>query len=370
MTSDDKRRIVFIAPLPPPFGGIANWTRIVVDGIKKNLNWQVAIADTAPRKRATEGRVLSDRILDGLFSTYRTIRFLKQECKSNIPQVVHVATSGSLALFRDRVILKYLLKHNIPSVYHLHFGRVPEILKGVSWEKRILLKNLKLCSRLIVIDGFTRDALCDVSDSGKVRYIENPIDIDALLAISQGDAIEHKTVIYIGWIVPSKGIAELCQAWKGIYKKHPDWRLELVGPYDSQAVESLVGDCSIGIDLMGELPHDQAMRRLSQSAIAVLPSHTEGFPNFVLEAMALGKPVVGTDVGAIPEMLDDGRGLVVPSRDVGALEHAVERLIVCKEERLEMGISALQYVEEHCAVDRVISRYEGAWLEAMSLSAE
>ena len=66
--------------------------------------------------------------------------------------------------------------------------------------------------------------------------------------------------------------------------------------------------------------HDDAMRMLANAEIFVLPSHTEGFPNAVLEAMALAKAIIASRVGAIPEMLADECGLLIEAKDVSGLK--------------------------------------------------
>ena len=65
---------------------------------------------------------------------------------------------------------------------------------------------------------------------------------------------------------------------------------------------------------------------LSASDVFVLPSYTEGFPNVIIEAMAMGKPIIATSVGAIPEMLDEGCGVVVPPKDADSLQKALQKV--------------------------------------------
>lgn len=360
-----KPRIILVAPVPPPNGGIANWTEIVLRGLGQYTDWKVSHIDTAPRKRITEGRTIINRVFGGLTSIVRTLMSLRKELSDQTDCVVHIATSASLALFRDRVAIDYLRRHGVPAVYHLHFGRTPEILATESWEKKLLLNNIKRCSKVIAIDGFTKAAI-DVEVGGvKTRYIENPIWLDSMHEFEKDGVGDEKKITYVGWVVPTKGIGELCSAWRIIRKTHPDWRLEIIGPYDNKVAASLLGDDWTGIDLTGELPHDQAMRRLAKSSIAVLPSYTEGFPNFVLEAMLLGKAVVGTKVGAMPEMLGEGRGLIIPPADVDTLASALEQLICDESRRREMGALSMNYVRKQCSTQRVVEQYEKVWIEAL-----
>ena len=100
----------------------------------------------------------------------------------------------------------------------------------------------------------------------------------------------------------------------------------------------------------GPKPHDDAVRMMAAADLFTLPSYSEGFPNVVAEAMALGKPILATTVGAIPEMLDIGGpeecGVVVPPREVEPLAAALERLLATEPSyRLEIGKRARQRAE-------------------------
>jgi len=85
------------------------------------------------------------------------------------------------------------------------------------------------------------------------------------------------------------------------------------------------------VQFLGDLPPEEAWSEMLAAQVFVLPTHTEGFPNVILEAMAAGKAMVSTRVGAIAEMLDaDGAepcGLVVEPRAAVALAAALGRLL-------------------------------------------
>jgi glycosyltransferase involved in cell wall biosynthesis len=111
---------------------------------------------------------------------------------------------------------------------------------------------------------------------------------------------------------------------------------------------------------------DQArlFRTLVGSDILVLPSHSEGFPYAVLEAMALGKPVVVSAVGALPEIIavnsDNPCGICVPPGDSAALMDALTRMIADPELRLEMGINGSKSVWAF-DVDHIVRKLVGYW---------
>jgi glycosyltransferase involved in cell wall biosynthesis len=85
-------------------------------------------------------------------------------------------------------------------------------------------------------------------------------------------------------------------------------------------------------------------------------------PNVVLEAMALGRPVVGTRVGGVPELIVDGEtGLLVPPRDESALASAISALLLDGERRRAMGASARRRAQERFSVEAMVSATEAVY---------
>ena len=86
---------------------------------------------------------------------------------------------------------------------------------------------------------------------------------------------------------------------------------------------------------------------LSEAAVSVLPSLSEGTSNTLLESMAAGVPVIATGVGGNPEVIDDGvSGLLVPPRDSAALAAAMGRLLENEDLALRLGQAGMRRVSE------------------------
>ncbi|MEI2724755.1 MAG: glycosyltransferase family 4 protein [Verrucomicrobiota bacterium] len=104
---------------------------------------------------------------------------------------------------------------------------------------------------------------------------------------------------------------------------------------------------------------------MQAAEVFVLPTYTEGFPNVILEAMAAGKAIVSTRVGAIAEMLDaDGEspsGLVIQPRDAGSLANALRQLLSDAELRETLGARARGKVTRCYSTDVVFRRLLDLW---------
>ena len=114
--------------------------------------------------------------------------------------------------------------------------------------------------------------------------------------------------------------------------------------------------------LLGRLPHAEIAALYGRFDIFVLPTHREGFPVSVLEAMAASLPVVATPVGAIPDAVREGReGYLVPVGDALSLEKRLRQLVESPEARRKMGTAARERVERHFCVEVVVAELEALY---------
>ena len=352
-------RLCLIAPYPPPYGGIANWVLLIEQYLKNETDIELSIINTALGKRTTEGRTLWDRVVTNGFKMLGKRRELISIIKDNRPDAIHITTSGELAVIRDIFLLRTAKRYEIPAVYHIRFGRIPEIAGKNTREWKLISKAMRLASTVIAIDKTTLTAIKKHLPEVNAVYVPNPANISKL---PKAGGIVEKSVMFLGWVVKTKGVEELLEAWEAVHKRHADWVLNIVGPYKQEYYHALgVKYSSDGVVFCGEKKHDEAMDLLNKSAIFILPSYTEGFPNSVLEAMALKKPIIATRVGAIPDMLSDGCGVLVQKGCVSDIAEALDALISENSARVVMGEKARKKLEDEYTIEKAIEQYRGYW---------
>jgi len=173
--------------------------------------------------------------------------------------------------------------------------------------------------------------------------------------------------LLIARLLGDKGVREYAQAAKIIKDKYPQAQFDLVGWIDDNpdAIEQQELDNWINAGLFnfwGKL--DDVKPAIAASSIYVLPSYREGTPRTVLEAMAMGRPIITTDAPGCRETVIDGyNGYLVPVKAVEELAAAMERFIVNPALIIEMGKASRQLVEEKFDVNAV----NQSMLEAMGL---
>lgn len=103
--------------------------------------------------------------------------------------------------------------------------------------------------------------------------------------------------------------------------------------------------------------------------IFVMPSLLEGLPIVLLEAMAMMKPIVATDIDGIKEVLDNGKtGLLIPPKNPRALTYAIIDLLCHRDKAYQMGIDARKVVEERFGVDIMVQKVEKVYEELLQLN--
>ncbi|MBQ3593113.1 MAG: glycosyltransferase family 4 protein [Clostridia bacterium] len=351
-------KILLVSPIPPPYGGIANWTVMMLDYVKSTED-VIDTVNIAPKKRSTEGRTLFDRVVVSGFDMLSKRRLLKKKILESKPDVIHMTTSGQLAIFRDILLLKTARKLGVPTVYHIRFGRTAEMVENGSKMWRFFKKAMGLASAVMAIDEKTYGAIKKYVPEANVFCVPNPIDTKKLPPLCEN---VKKQVVFVGWVIETKGVSELVQAWNTVGEKYPDYNLIVVGQASADYLEKLKSQAKVGnIEFAGEMPHDKALDAVNESEVFILPSYTEGFPNAVLEAMALKKCVVATDVGAIPEILDGECGILIKPRSVTEIETALEKVLNDKELRECTSENAQNKVCMRYELKSVYARYKEIW---------
>ena len=139
-----------------------------------------------------------------------------------------------------------------------------------------------------------------------------------------------KLILFVGNLKASKGCLDLLDALPGVLAREPRIRLVMLGNGpDRRAIERHrhALDLDEVVKMPGAVAHAKLPDWFRAADLLCLPSHAEGVPNVVLEAMASGLPVVASRVGGIPEVVPDFAGMLVPAQDRGALAGALHRAL-------------------------------------------
>ena len=250
--------------------------------------------------------------------------------------IVHVNMAERGSVWRKGLVVWIGRAWRVPVVIHCHGADFADYVEGLSPPKRrLLLKTLNAAARIVVLGErwrrfFTDDlGLAPARITVLANAVPDPWRDGAPVTIEEtGDG--PLRILFLGRLGERKGVPELLQALASPALRRAPWRAIFAG--DGEVGRFRTEAVVLGLDqkvrLSGWVDKAGARALLADSDVLVLPSRNEGLPVAILEAMAHGLAVVASDVGAIPDVIDDGdNGLLVAPGDVASLAAALRRLI-------------------------------------------
>ncbi len=207
----------------------------------------------------------------------------------------------------------------------------------------------------------------------KLRWIGNGVDLHRFSPRDDGSAVRRelglpenaRIVGFIGRLVKEKGILELLNAMRLVVDGMPEAHLLVIGdslPSDrDQQTKAMAIDMADQEGLAGHVTflglRDDVHRLLGAVDAVTLPSHREGFPRSIIEAMAAGKPVVATNIRGCREAIVDGEtGFLVPVSDVHALASSLGKLLSDHDLAKRLGMQARERAVELFDEQKVLDR--------------
>jgi glycosyltransferase involved in cell wall biosynthesis len=244
----------------------------------------------------------------------------------------------------------------IPALTHVRF---PDRLSGFSWFLRSGFTRA-----LFVSEALQADAMedCGTLFDGKSEVLHDGVVLPPPVAEAERLSLRHElglpelapVVALTGQVSEVKGIWEFVEAARLLVTRGTDATFVVLGD-DLKGHGALRLSMEERVAALGLASHfrflgfrNDAPRLIPAFDIVAVPSHIEPLGNATLEAMAVGRPVVGSRVGGIPEMVVDGQtGRLVPPRDPSALAEAVGSLVESPEICRHYGLAARLRAESH-----------------------
>lgn len=234
--------------------------------------------------------------------------------------------AGWVARKKDKPLVLTALGCDINLYPFLPFRR-PQIRSALHAADLITAKSRALCDNILDLDVPDR----------KIRVIPNGVDLELFRQIPMdrarsilGIPLGKKVILTVGSLDEVKGTSYLVDALGEMRKRGMDVpHLYLIGEGPLKRALLLQAN-EFGIDgsvvFLGQKPHEEIPLWMNAADVLCLPSIREGAPNVILEALACGTPVVASNVGAIPKMIDRHNGRLARSKDADSL---CDELVKC-----------------------------------------
>lgn len=182
-----------------------------------------------------------------------------------------------------------------------------------------------------------------------------------------GIADKELLVGTIGRIVWGKGFEYLLKSIPEIIKTLPQSKILIVGDGPLRAEMEALGErLKIGKNIIFTGFRSDIKEILSALDLLIIPSLSEGFPMVTLEAMAMAKPIIATNIDGIAEQITDGvDGILVPPKDPSALAKAAIQVLNDKKLAVTIGLSARKRVEQEFSVEKMVVETEKVYLSLL-----
>jgi glycosyltransferase involved in cell wall biosynthesis len=340
MVAQAETRPLVVGPLPPPVGGIA--TIVAKLAGSPGVGQSIQFLDTRKRQ--------DHKWWTGLPRPVRLLVELNRRLRRR-PRCVLVFCSAHGSFWEKGVWLLLARRQGVPMAVMMVAGTFPEFYDGLPTPLRKLVSWLleQFQTVLVQTEGWRR-FYSEIGPRGNYLVLPNGVDCDEFVPVERS-AAEIPVVLFVGWLIPEKGVFELVEAAQILRDRQVSFTLKLVGPFhgNESVLRARITAAGLGdmVHAVGAVHSRAEMLEAYHSAdIFTLPSWAEGLPVAVLEAMACGLPIVASNVGGTPDLLEDGvSGFLIPPRDPPALANAVERLLRDREARLSIGRAARARVE-------------------------
>lgn len=209
---------------------------------------------------------------------------------------------------------------------------IGSLLRNPGWVVPMVLERISVRRgrHFICTTAFAADFVRELNPSAIIHRIKTPVRLELFAAKRMALPAEQPELLFLGSVLPAKGIEVLISAFAAVVREYPHATLQVVGACDVGYRQSVLVPmlASLGLDqrvvFHGFQEGTAVEGFLSHASMLVLPTFMDTSPNVVPEAQIVGVPVIATNVGGVPEMIEHGRtGILVPPGSADLLSAAI-----------------------------------------------
>lgn len=235
--------------------------------------------------------------------------------------------------------------------------QIPKLPMGAAFTRWVLAG----CQQVTALTQALKAAVVETGVPGeRVAVIPNGVDLAHFTAPAEAEASRERVILFAGFLIARKGVDFLLAAAPAILARLPGYRIVLVGAGPEEAaLRAQATALGIGgaVEFCGFLPQAEVRTWMQRARVLVLPSREEGQGVVLLEALASGTPVAGSDVDGIAEVVTPEVGALFPVGDPAALAAAVIGLLEDEERWRRLSQAARQRAVAHYDWSVLARRY-------------
>lgn len=350
----NNRKVILLAPTPPPIGGIAQWTVRMMNAKLKH-GWKVKVVDEKIiGKREVFGDKVKHDIKDEVIRCFNIWNSLRKVLKDKEAKVVHSCIpANTMPVIREYVcaIITKLKRRK----FIIHFRcTIPNMVKRHL--NRTVVKMLcDLSDCVMVLNQQSADFVKSLSKT-RVQIIPNFVDAEEFRD-SHPINKEVKIVLYVGGVIESKGCLDLIE----VAKAFPEIEFRFIGSPDTTVKKEALKVKNV--NLLGVKDHAEVSAELQNADIFAFLTYFEGegFSNSLAEAMAAGVPCLVTDWAANKDMIENKGGVIVPIKSpqkaIEGLKSMLPEEVRIKQSKFNLKKSS-KYYTDRAVLNQYVDCYE------------
>jgi glycosyltransferase involved in cell wall biosynthesis len=308
----------------------------------------------------------------------RQLQRLRDAIRAVGAPIVHLHTCSGFSFFRSAADMLTAQRSGARVILHMHGAAFDEFYSDSNAVVRQLIaRSLARADAVVALSRQWGDQLRAMAPLARVHVIENAVALPPRLPRQPGatgsEAVRFALLARMDiW----KGVDDLLSACKRLRDDGVAFEVTLAGPAgtagDERTLSATIAALGLAgvVHYVGPVQGEEKVRLLSASDVYVQPSHHEGMPISLLEALAFGLPVVATRVGAVPEVVTDGReGLLVPRQSPEELARAMRHLLDNALLRRQMSTAARNLARQRFTLTRLAGNLTALYHDLLAVPA-
>lgn len=362
-------RVLAVGPDPREIGGMSTVVAQMLD-----LDW--GSHGEVRFQKITTGGFERETILGKLWRHVLQARILRRRIRREGVNILHLHTCSGASFWRSAADMTAARGTGCATVLHVHGAMFDQFVAASGRSPRRLIRLvLEGADAVIALGEHWSRAIRACAPRANLRVIPNAVEAPPMSDIAETgrDPGAARRFLLLAKLDAWKGVADLIEAAVILERSGAPFELVLAGPGGSAGSVEAIGarlaarGVSKRVRCVGPLCGAARTEALRHADVLVQPSHHEGMPMSVLEAMSFGKAVVASRVGALPEVVEEGRtGLLVPPRNPPALAEAMLRFVRDPLLPRAFGEAGRRVIVERFSLDRwrkaLIGLYDGLLL--------
>lgn len=360
----ERKKVLFVAPSAEKFTGgpSANTGNFMKSCAFRDFD--VRLVDTTPPdlpygnvKRLVHSGLLFSRLASAI--------------REHRPSAAYIQASSGLGFYEKALMALFCQSLGTGVVLHLVSGRFDGFARHDAVNRKLVSSLLDKIDVVACVGSRWARFVQEIAPHARTAELVNPVDVASIPVFSveraRSKTSRNVRFLFLAIMVEQKGPFDLIRA---VVLRRADLvgraQIVMAGSGDAlAAARALISDLGVGdmISTPGFVSEAEKSALLGSSDVFVAPSHIEGLPVAILEAMSAALPVIASDAGAISDVVDSSNGILVPPQDVSALGEALVKMVEMDEKRIRLGADGRRRVLEKYDIDRAGAALEALWTE-------